>query len=49
LEEKDLGTRVASSLTLWYGIGEDDTKSILSKMDKLKSEKRELFSRKSEQ
>jgi hypothetical protein len=37
--------RVTSSLTLWYGIGEDDTKSILSIMDNIKPEKKELFDR----
>ena len=37
--------RVTGSLTLWYGIGEDDTKSILSKMDALKPDKRGLFDR----
>jgi hypothetical protein len=37
--------RVTSSLTLWYGIGEDDTNALLSKMDTIKAEKKELFNR----
>lgn len=40
-----LRRRVTSSLTLCYGIGEDDTKALLSKMDTLKAEKKELFNR----
>lgn len=37
--------RVTSSQTMWYRIGEDDTESILSKMDALKPEKKKLFDR----
>lgn len=37
--------RVTSSLTSWYRIGEDDTNALLSKMDTLKAEKKDLFNR----
>jgi hypothetical protein len=37
--------RITSSLTMWYRIGEDDTKLILSKIEHLKPEKKELFDR----
>jgi hypothetical protein len=42
---KGFRRRVTKSLSLWNRIGEDDTKSILSKMDALKPDKKELFDR----
>ncbi len=36
---------VASSLSLWYRIGDDDTRSIFSRIEHLRSEKKDLFTR----
>lgn len=35
--------RIRASLTLWYRIGEDDTKNIISKMQSIKSEKKDVL------
>lgn len=40
---KGFRRRIASSLSLWYRIGEDDTKSIFSKIEHHRPEKKELF------